>query len=101
MIKHVALAKYKDHAEGCTKEENLKKGKAMAEALAEKIPQIKKVEAGINLFSDRPYDYDLSVYSEYENMDDVDKALAHPAHDELLAFMNKVMETGCSVTYEV
>lgn len=100
MIKHISMAKYKEFAEGCSKEENMRKGKLMLEALKDKIPQIKKIEVGIDIFHG-PTDFDVVSYSEYENMDDARKTVAHPAHHELLAFLKKVTEVSHAVTYEI
>lgn len=36
MIKHIVMWKFKENAEGCTKDENIAKIKAMLEALPEK-----------------------------------------------------------------
>lgn len=100
MIKHISMAKYKEFAEGCSKEENIKKAKAMTEALQQKIPQIKKIEVGANILNG-PNDFDVVSCSEYDNMEDVKKTVAHPAHDELLAFLKKTTEISHAVTFEV
>ena len=100
MIKHISMAKYKEFAEGCSKEENIKKAKLMTEALKQKIPQIKKIEVGINILNN-PTDFDVVSYSEYDNMEDVKKTVTYPAHDDLIAFLKKVTEVSHAVTYEV
>jgi hypothetical protein len=100
MIKHISMAKYKEFAEGCSKEENIQKGKAMTEALKDKIPQIKRIEVGIDILHG-PTDFDVVSYSEYDSMEDARKTVAHPAHDELVAFLKKVTEVSHAVTYEV
>ena len=100
MIKHISMARYKETAEGRSKEENIKLGKAMTEALKDKIPQLKKVEVGVDILHN-PTDFDVVSSSEYESMEDVKKVVAHPAHDELIAFLKKVTEASHAVTYEV
>jgi len=100
LIKHISMAKYKEFAEGCSKEENIKKAKSMTEALKQKIPQIKKIEVGIDILHG-PTDFDVVSYSEYDNMEDVKKTVTHPTHDELIAFLKKVTEISHAVTYEV
>jgi hypothetical protein len=100
MIKHISMAKYKDFAEGCTKEENIKKAKAMTEGLKAKIPNIKRIEVGVD-FLHNPTDFDVVSYSEYDSMDDVMATVKHPVHDELIAFLKKVTEVSHAVTYQV
>jgi hypothetical protein len=100
MIKHISMAKYKQFAEGCSKEENIRKVKAMTEALKDKIPSIKRIEVGVDILHG-PHDFDVVSYSEYEDMEAVRKTVAHPAHDELLALLKKVVELSHAVTYEV
>ena len=100
MIKHYSMAKYKEFAEGSSKVENMRKGKLMTEALKDKIPQIKKLEVGINILRGKN-DFDVVSYSEYDSMEDVQKTVAHPAHDELIGFLSKVTEISHAVTYEV
>jgi spore coat polysaccharide biosynthesis protein SpsF (cytidylyltransferase family) len=100
VIKHISMAKYKQSADGNSKEENIKKAKSMTEALKKHIPQIKKIEVGVNILNN-PTDFDVVSCSEYDNMDDVRKTVAHPAHDELIAFLKKVTEVSHAVTYEV
>ncbi len=99
MIVHISMAKYKDFAEGCSKKENMQKGKALTEGLIQKVPTLKKIEVGINMLNG-PNDYDVVSYSEYENMDAVMQTTKHPAHDELIAFLKKVTEGSHSVTFE-
>ena len=101
MIKHVALSKYKEFAEGCSKEENMKKAKALTEGLLKKIPEIRKLEIGVNILPEGEHSFDTATCSEYENMDAVNRTLSHPAHVELVAFMGKVLEEGYAVTYEI
>jgi len=100
MIKHYSMAKYKDFAEGASKQENMSKGKAMTEGLKKKIPNLKHIEVGINMLNGA-HDYDVISYSEYETMADVKATVSHPAHDELLAYLKNVVEETHAVTYEV
>ena len=100
MIKHISMAKYKESAEGRSKEENIKIAKAMTLGLKDHIPNIKFIEVGVN-FLNGPTDFDVVSYSEYNNMDDVMATVKHPVHDELIAFLKKVTEISHAVTFEV
>ena len=47
MIKHIVMWKFKDFAEGATRQENLLKVKSMLEALPEKIDFIREMHVEI------------------------------------------------------
>jgi hypothetical protein len=98
MIVHISMGKYKESAGGRTKAENIALAKEMTEALVDKIPGIIKAEVGLSILGGK--EYDAVAYSEYEDMDAVKATLAHPAHDELVAHLQKVVESSHSVTYE-
>ena len=99
MIVHISMAKYKDFAEGCSKQENIAKGKAMTEGLLQQVPTLKNIQVGVNILNG-PTDYDVVSYSEYESMDAVMQTVKHPAHDALIAFLKKVTEGSHAVTFE-
>jgi hypothetical protein len=99
MIVHISMAKYLESADGCSKEENMRRGKAMTEALKAKIPSLRHVEVGLNILHGDA-DYDVVSYSEYDDMAAVKQTVTHPAHDELIAFLKKVTESSHAVTYE-
>ncbi len=99
MIVHISMAKYKDNAGGCTKEQNMQRGKELTLGLKNQIPSIQKIEVGVNMLHG-PNDYDVVSYSEYADMQAIKATLASPAHDELLAFLKEVTEISHAVTYE-
>ncbi len=100
MIVHISMAKYKESALGCTKEENIRRMKAMTEGLKDKVPTLKRIEVGVNVLHG-PDDYDVVSYSEYEDMQAAQATVKHPAHDELIAALKEVTEGSHTVTYEV
>jgi stress responsive alpha/beta barrel protein len=101
MVVHVSMAKYKDQAGGRTKEENLRRAKALTEELGRTVPTISRIEVGVNVLNGRPTDYDVVSYSEYADMAAIQATVKHPKHDELIAFLNEVAEVSHAVTYEV
>jgi Stress responsive A/B Barrel Domain len=54
---------------------------------------------GINILHG-PNDFDVVSYSEYDDMDAIKATVAHPVHDELIAFLKEVTEVSHAVTYE-
>ena len=100
MIKHIVMWKLKDFAEGCSREENAKKIKAMLDALKGKIDQISYLEVGINTIkSDMAYD--AVLVSEFENVQRLEEYKKHPEHVKVSDFVAKVRESRAVVDYFV
>jgi len=99
MIKHIVLFKLKDVAEDATKDQNAKRVKSELEALSAKIPQIRRLEVGINFI---PSDtaYDIAIYSEFANERDLETYLKHPEHVKVAEFVGKVRESRVVVDYK-
>jgi hypothetical protein len=100
MLKHIVLFKLKENAEGASKEENAKKVKADLEALAGKIPQLRRIEVGINCI---PGDaaYDVALYSEFADEKDLSIYMKHPEHVKVANYVGKVRESRVVVDYLV
>jgi hypothetical protein len=99
MIKHLVMWKLKDVAEGATKEQNARKMITDLEALKHKIPQIRHIEAGLN-FLPSDFSYDVALYSEFENEEDLALYQKHPDHRSVGAFVQKVSESRVVVDYK-
>jgi len=85
MLKHIVLFKFKEK----NKKENLIKAKEMLEALLESLPTLKSMEVGINI-SQEERAMDLSLYSEFENEDDLKAYSTHPEHLKVVEFIKNV-----------
>ncbi len=99
MIKHLVMWKLKNNAEGAGKEENARRIRTEIESLKNKIPQIKRIEVGLNCI---PSDaaYDLALYSEFANEKDLDLYQKHPEHVKIAEFIAKVRESRVVVDYK-
>lgn len=100
MIKHIVMWKFKDFAEGATKQENLSKVKAMLEALPEKIDFIREMHVELNV---NPKDgmYDAVLISAFDSIEDVNNYRVHPEHKKISSFVALVRESRASVDYEI
>ena len=98
MLKHIVLFKLKPSAGGASKEENAKKIKRDLEALMEKIPQIKRMEVGLNCIPGEAA-YDLAINSEFANEADLNIYAKHPEHVKVAEFVGKVRESRVVVDY--
>lgn len=102
MIKHVVMWKLKDVAEGKTKAENAGVMKKLLEGLPSKIPELLKAEAGINILEredDAVCDVVLTVQCSTQK--DLQTYASHPAHQQVVKFIKKVVIEARVVDYEV
>ena len=101
MIKHIVFFGLADSAEGKSKAENAQIIKSGLENLIHLIPQIKKIEVGINYPNSPKTNYDIALYSEFDTMEDVDIYQEHPEHKKVAAYIAKVKISRAAVDYEV
>lgn len=101
MIKHVVFFGIADEAEGKSKKENLLYIKEELEALIQLIPELKKIEVGINHPEAPAGNFDLALYTEFESMKDLDIYQVHPEHKRVAAYIGKVKTSRACVDYEV
>lgn len=99
MIRHIVMWKFKDFAEGLTREENLLKVRTMLEALPEKIDFIREMQVQINV---NPKDgmYDAVLLSTFDSLEDVGRYRVHPEHKKISSYVALVKESRASVDYE-
>lgn len=89
MIKHVVMWKLKDEAEGCTKEENIKKIKELLMPLKDIIDEVKYMEVGANINPSEAA-YDAVLITEFENENDLAVYQNHPEHLKVRKFITAV-----------
>lgn len=98
MLKHIVMWKLKDEAEGATKAENAKKMKEMLEALPAKVPGVITLEVGIDVVQAETSS-DVCLYSEFNNLEEMDAYQAHPEHQKCVAFIKQVVTERRAVDY--
>lgn len=74
--------------------------KTKLEALIAIIPEIKKIEVGINALKAPQENWDILLYSEFLTFEDLAKYQIHPAHKEAGLFIKNVVENRVCVDYE-
>ena len=82
MIKHIVVWQMRESASDEQKQEM----KRRLEALISRIPQLLKIEVGID-----PVSETMSLYSEFTSKETLDAYQAHPAHQEVVAFVRKLV----------
>jgi hypothetical protein len=99
MLKHIVMWKLKDSAEGASKNENALKMKRQLEGLKDSIKQIRSIEVGINT-GDAAGSYDVVLYAEFDNLEDLKLYQNHPEHLKVGDFVGKVRLDRKAVDYE-
>ncbi|KEI98336.1 MULTISPECIES: Dabb family protein [Clostridium] len=99
MIKHIVMWKLKEFAEGKSKLENANIIKINLEDLKHRIDEVKLIEVGVNINNSQQA-YDVVLYSEFENLEDLNLYQNHPDHVKVGEFINKVKEDRIVTDYE-
>ncbi|MBE6689279.1 MAG: Dabb family protein [Ruminococcaceae bacterium] len=89
MLKHIVVWKFADSANGKTKADHLSFVKDSLYALVDKIPQIKKMEIGIDI-SGTDMSGDMVLITEFENKDDLKIYAEHPEHVKVAQYVRQV-----------
>ena len=92
--------KFKETAEGLTREENLRKAKNLLDSLPAQIPAIAGFEVGIDILHSES-SYDLVLNSSFENKEQLVAYQTHPAHVKVVEFLRKVQTAKTVVDYVV
>ena len=99
MIKHIVFWRFNEKTGGLTKEQTLQQARNMILDLKDKIPEIKKMEVGLD-FSLTENSSDLSLYSEFESRIDLQKYKEHPEHLKVKEFLAEAVYEARVVDYE-
>jgi hypothetical protein len=101
MVKHIVMWKFKDSAEGATKEQNLRRVFAELKALQQTVPSIRTLEIGLHSSPKDQVAWDLVLYSEFDDWDGLEEYIRHPEHKKIAEFIGKVRSDRAAVDYEV
>lgn len=100
MVRHIVMWKLRDGALGKGRLELAQELKTRLEALVPLIPQIKRLEVGLN-FSPRDVARDIVLDSDFADRAGLETYAAHPEHQKVVAFVKEVVEETRVVDYEV
>ncbi len=89
-----------EKAGGAIKEENARAMKARLEALPAVIPEIRRLEVGLNI-KDSERAADVVLYSEFDSPEALAAYSRHSAHMEVVAFVREIASETWVVDYEV
>ena len=94
MIVHIVFFKFNEE----NKEQNIKQTKDMLEQLKSKIDIIKDFEVGIN-FDQAQRAMDLSLYSTFDTIEDLQSYALNPEHQKVIEFIKSVTQYTKVVDY--
>jgi hypothetical protein len=80
------------------KERNIAMVKERLEALVDLIPELQKMEVGVN-FNESERAFDLSLYSTFDSKEDLGVYAVHPEHLKVVALIKELTETSKVVDY--
>jgi hypothetical protein len=89
MVKHIVMFDFKEK----NKKLNIAKAKVMLEALLVTVPTLKKMEVGIN-FSEEDRAMDLSIYTEFDDLEGLETYATHPEHLKVVEFIKTVANSS-------
>lgn len=98
MVKHIVMWKFKEFAQGRTKEENLELVRSMLLKLPEKIDFIRSMEVR---FNENPKEgmFDAVLISTFDSPADVERYRVHPEHKAVSSYVSLVREDRASVDF--
>ena len=99
MITHLVFWRVKDEALGLTKMELISKMKSDLEALNGVIPEIRHLSVGVNRKASE-FASDLALTSRFDSWEDLGRYAAHPAHQEVVAFVGQIVDERRVVDFE-
>ena len=100
MIRHVVMWKFKNEAEGKTKEENMAIVRDRLYALLPVIPELKRMEIGFDL-SHTDMSMDLLLLTEFDSVADMKIYAEHPEHLKVSSYVCRVIETRAVLDAEI
>jgi len=92
MIRHIVMWKFKEEAEGKTKRENMEKAREMLYDLLPIIPEIKRMEIGLDI-SKTDMSMDLCLLTEFDSKETLAYYATHPEHLKVSNFFRLVIES--------
>ena len=100
MIKHIVMWRFKESAEGKSRQENMEIVRDRLYALTSEISEIKMMEIGFDL-SGTDASAHISLTTEFESLDALRVYAEHPKHLAVASYVRKVAESRTVIDYEI
>lgn len=99
MIRHIVLWNLKNEADGLGKVANAQILKQRLEALPGLIPEIQSLEVGLN-FNHSEAACEVALLTSFHHVADLQVYQQHPAHQDVVAFVRRIVTDRHVVDYE-
>jgi hypothetical protein len=99
MVKHIVLFRLDTTKPECERARVAQEFKGRIEALPAVIPFLRKVEVGVNINEGETWD--ITLYSEFDSLEDVKAYAVHPAHVACAALLKEYKTDRACVDYEI
>ena len=100
MIRHVVMWKFLAEAEQKTKKENMQLVQEQLYALVPKIPEIKRMEIGMDV-KGTDASMDLMLLTEFDSLETLKIYAEHPEHVKVASLVRKVTESRVVLDCEI
>ncbi len=100
MIRHIVMFKIEGFENEADKLVSCTKIKVALEALPSKIPEIRFFQVGLNV-NPLPNAFDIVLVSDFESLDTLNIYKKHPAHVEVVNFINTFDKKSQVVDFEL
>jgi hypothetical protein len=100
MIRHIVMWRLRAFAENADRTENAARTKRILEALPGRIPEIRRLEVGIDIGGTEGA-YDIVLCAEFDSPAALERYQEHEDHLKAAEFISKIREDRASVDYEV
>ncbi|MEM0965791.1 MAG: Dabb family protein [Verrucomicrobiota bacterium] len=100
MIKHIVIWKFKETADGYSKEENMNRVKESLLALKGVVPELLEIEVGRD-FNGSPASFEMALYTAFASKEDLESYQIHPEHEKVKDLIGPLTRERAVVDYEV
>jgi len=101
MIRHICMFKFKDFADGRTKNQNIEITKSMLDKLPSEIEYILSSQTFVGAEGQKEDNYDLILISDFNSLEELEKYKVHPKHVAVGDFMRPVRISRTCIDYEI
>lgn len=95
MITHVVLFRLIDRSE-----KSVKEAQDVLRGLDGRIPSLRGLEVGVDCVKSAR-SYDIALIAKFDDLEGLDEYQNHPAHLEVVEYINRVRDASVAVDYEI
>ncbi|MFQ6860755.1 MAG: Dabb family protein [Beduini sp.] len=101
MIQHIVMFKFKEEANGKSKQENLLEAKERMLKLKDEIKQVVSLEVYFNDEQAVKDNYDYILVSTFQTMEDLNQYQVHPSHVAFGQYITPLRESRVCIDYKI